>query len=154
MMKNKLLVLPIVLIIASMACMSATPPPPITAEQGAEFTLAPDQTATVANTGLTIRLIGVGGDSRCPSGMECAMSGPVSISLSVQQNNASAVNVDLQTFTGSDGRAPGGTFEGIKDRMAVGGYLIRVVAVTPYPTAQSRSIKSSDYRVALTVSKE
>ncbi len=153
-MKNKLFILPITLLIASLACMSATPPPPITAEQGAEFTLAPDQTATVTDTGLTIRLIGVAGDERCPSGMECAMSGPVSISLSVQQNNASAVNVDLQTFTDSDGRAPGGEFEGIKDRAVVGGYLIRIVAVTPYPTAQSKSIKSSEYRVALIVSKE
>lgn len=153
-MKNKLLVLPIILIIVSVACMSATPPPPITVEQDAEFTLAPDQTATVTNTGLTIRLIGVAGDERCPSGMECAMSGPVSISLSVQQNNASAVNVDLQTFTDGNGRAPSGEFEGIKDRMAVGGYLIRVMAVTPYPTAKSKSIKSSEYRVALTVSKQ
>src|SRR6266542_1917667 len=141
-MKNKLSVSLIVLIIAAASCQSATPPPPITAEQGAEFTLAPDQTVTVTNTGLVIRLIGVAGDERCPSGIECAMSGPVSISLSVQQNNGNPTNIDLQTFTDNDGRAPAGKFEGINSSATFQGYSIQVMGVTPYPTSLSKSIKS------------
>jgi hypothetical protein len=153
-MKNKLLVLPIVLMMASMACMTATPPPPTTAEPGTEFTLAPDQTATITNTGLVIRLIGVAGDQRCPSEVECAMSGPVSISLSVQKDNGAPTSIDLQTFTDNDGRAPAGQFEGINSRATVEGYSIQVMGVTPYPTKPSTPIKPSDYRVILIVTQE
>jgi hypothetical protein len=143
-----------ILIAAIVACQSVmppTPPPPVTAAQDVEFTLAEVQTATVTGTGLTIRLIGVAGDQRCPSGMECAISGPVSVSLSVQKDNGTPENIDLQAFTDSDGRAATGHFEGINNLATVAGYSIKLMGVTPYPTSRSKQIKSSDYRVILTV---
>ena len=153
-MKINLSVISLILISMLTACQPATPPRPITAAQVAEFSLAEDQTATITDTGLTIRLIGVAGDERCPSEIECAMSGPVSISLSVQQGNGSPANINLQTFTDNNGRAPTGQFEGINNRAAVGGYSIQVMGVTPYPAKPSKPIKSSDYRVILTVAQE
>ena len=78
-MKTNLSVFTIILITTLTTCQPA--PPPITVAQDVEFSLAEDQTATITDTGgLTIRLIGVAGDERCPSEIECAMSGPVSIS--------------------------------------------------------------------------
>jgi hypothetical protein len=151
-MKTNLSVITMILISILTACQPATPP--ITASQDVEFSLAEDQIATVTDTGLTIRLIGVAGDERCPSEIECAMSGPISISLSVQQNNGNPVNINLQTFTDNDGRAPAGHFEGINSRATIEGYSIQVMGVTPYPSKPSKPIKSSDYRVILTVAQE
>jgi hypothetical protein len=153
-MKANLLITSTILIAAIIACQSATPFPPVTAEKGVEFTLAEDQTATITDTGLTIRLIGVAGDQRCPSGMECAISGPVSVSLSVQKDNGNPVNINLQAFTGDDGRAAPGRFKGINNLTTYEGYSIQLMSVTPYPTSLSKPIKSSDYRVILTVTKE
>jgi hypothetical protein len=144
----------ILLVLLLTACQTATPLPPVTGTEGGEFSLAADQTATITNTDLTIRLIGVAGDERCPSEIECAMSGPVSLSLSVQQGQADPAAINLQTFTDNTGRTPDMQFEGIKDREVVGGYLIRVRSVTPYPSSPSKKIKASEYRVVLIVTQE
>jgi len=132
-------------------CGSATAAPVVTATLGKEFTLAPDQTATITATKLTIRLIGVGGDQRCPSEIECAISGPVSVSLSAQIGDQVATNIDLQAFTGDDGRAPDMQFQGIQDRAIYAGYLIRIVGALPYPAKSFNEIKASDYRVSVLV---
>lgn len=133
------------------ACQAAAPLPSVTATRGVEFTLAPDQTAAVTDTGLVIKFISISSDERCPSEIECAMSGPVTVSLSVQQGNETAADIILQTFTDNNGRAPGGQFEGIEDRVVYEGYWIQVMGVTPYPANPSKPIKSDEYRVILTV---
>ena len=142
-----------VLFILFTGCSSATPAP-ITTTLGTEFTLAPDQTATITDASLIIRLIGVGGDERCPSEIECAMSGPVTLSLSAQLGNANPTNIDLQVFTGNDGRAPDMQFQGIKDRAEYEGYMIRVTGVLPYPVNRTNLIKDSDYRVTFVINKK
>ena len=159
-MKNSPLIAFSILVSLLIACQAVTPLPiasptplaPVTVEK--EFALAEDQTATVTGTGLTIRLIGVAGDQRCPKEIECAMSGPVSISLSVQKDNGAPSKIDLQTFTDDTGRASAGKFEGINSRASFQGYSIQVMGVTPYPSKPSTPIKSSDYRVILTVTQE
>jgi len=151
-MKTKLMVFTILIALLT-GCQTAAPSP-LTATKDVEFTLAEDQTAMVTDTGLTIRLIGVAGDERCPSEIECAMSGPVSISLSVQKGGGDPVNVNLQTFTDNDGRAPRSQFEGIQDRATYEVYSIQLMGVTPYPSNPSKPIKSSEYRVILIVTQE
>ena len=138
-----------ILTLALTACQSA--PSPITADLGTEFTLAPQQTATFAESGLTIRLVAVTGDARCPSGVECAISGPVTLQISVQAGASSPTEFLLQTFTDGDGRAPEGPFEGIQDRVEFDGYMIRVVAVLPYPEGFGGKVKAREYRVAFVV---
>jgi len=134
-------------------CGTATPSP-VTFLLGTEFTLAPDQTAALIDTELTIRLIGVAGDERCPSEIECAASGPVSLSLSAQLGDAEPTDINLQVFTSNNGRAPDMQFEGIEDHAVYEGYLIRVVNVLPYPARSFNEIKDSEYRVTFVVSKE
>jgi hypothetical protein len=76
----KKIILALLLILLLTGCNIATPTPaPIVASADTEFMLAPNQIATLANTQLTIKLISVGGDQRCPSEIECAISGPVSV---------------------------------------------------------------------------
>jgi hypothetical protein len=131
------------------ACQST--PAPVNADLGAEFTLAPEQTATIAASGLTIRLVAVSGDDRCPSGVECYASGPVTLQISVQAGSSSPTEFLMQTFTSYDGRAPEGPFEGIQDRVEFDGYRIRVVTVLPYPHGFGGKVKARDYRVSFVV---
>ena len=144
----------LVILLFFISSCSSAPRTPITAALGTEFTLAPDQTATISDSKLTLRLIGVGGDERCPSGIECAVSGPVSLSLSAQLGDANPADIDLQAFTDQDGRAPETQFEGITDRMVYEGYLIRVTAVLPYPVSRTNLITDSDYRVTFVIDKK
>ena len=143
-----LLVLPTLI-----TCGSATPSP-ITGTLASEFTLAPDQTVTLENTDLSIRLIGVSDDQRCPSEIECTMSGPVSLTISVQKDSEAPVEFDLQTFTSNNGRAPEGSFEGIEDRIEYEGYVIQVKSVLPYPAKAFDEIKDSEYRVSFLITAE
>jgi hypothetical protein len=146
------IILALLLTILLTGCGSATPAP-VTVTLGTEFTLAPNQRATLTDTNLTVSLIGVTGDERCPSEIECAASGPVSLSLSAQIGDSEPTDINLQVFTSHNGRAPDMQFEGIEDRAIFEGYLIRVVSVLPYPAKASEEIKASEYRVIFIVSK-
>jgi len=143
----------ILLLMMLTGCSSATPAP-VTVNLDTEFTLAPDQTATLTDTNLTVHLIGVAGDERCPSEIECAVSGPVSVSLEVQLGDTGPTEINLQVFTSDNGRAPDMQFEGIKDRAVYAGYLIRMVGVLPYPAQRNDLIRDSEYRVTLILSQE
>ena len=134
------------------ACQTVTPSP-IAATMDTEFTLAPGQSAVVADTGLTITFRSVPGDDRCPSEVECAASGPVDVSLSVQQGDAAPTDLALQTFTDHKGIAPSVPFEGLTNPVEVGEYRIRLVGVTPYPESPEIEIEPSEYRITLLVSK-
>jgi hypothetical protein len=135
------------------ACQPATPAP-ITATTDTEFTLAPDQTVTIENTDLSIRLIGIAGDERCPLEIECAMSGPVSLTISIQKDSASPIEFNLQSFTDNDGRVPAGQFEGMESQVEFEGYVIQLKSVLPFPQKSFDEIGDSEYRVTFVVSVE
>jgi hypothetical protein len=151
-MKKLLIFIFIVIILP--ACQSATPPPRVLITENVGFTLAPNQEATIASTGLVVTLLGVTSDERCPSEIECAASGPVSISLFVQIGNGEANEIQMQTFTDYEGRAPSMQFEGIENNVIYEGYVFHVAGVSPYPTNLTDTIKDSEYRVTLTVTQE
>jgi hypothetical protein len=133
---------------------TATIPPPLTVTTDLEFTLAPGQSAALIDAVFTIRLIGITNDERCPSDIECAVSGPVSLSITVQKGGGDLTTINLQTFTGTDGRAPEARFEGIQDRVEFEGYLIQVKEVLPYPARAFDEINDSDYRVSFLVTEQ
>ena len=140
-------------VVMLIACQTV-PISPLVAEQGVEFALAPGETATIKEAGLTIKLVSILNDGRCPSEVECAASGPVQISLSAQKDNGTAAELALQTFTDMDGRSPAMEFEGIEDRIEYEGYLIRIVRVLPYPEDLSTFINQNDYRVSFVVTEK
>ena len=149
-MKIKIYLLIVILLTA---CQPAIPES-ITGVLGTEITLTPYQTVIIEDAGMSIRLIGVEGDERCPSEIECTMSGPVSLTLSVQKDSGTPVDLDLQTFTSNNGRSPEGQFEGIKSRIEYEGYIIRITSVLPYPARKLNEIKDSQYRVSFFVTRK
>lgn len=135
-----------------MACQSSTPSSPEPAALNTEVTLAPGQSVAVTGTDLTITFHSVVSDERCPREIECAASGPVTISLSIQRGMDDTTDFTLQTFTDLDGRSPNVQFEGVTNRTEVGDYVIQIASVTPYPQNLNTKIEASEYRVALLVS--
>ena len=134
------------------ACQSSTPSSPGPVALNTEVTLAPGQSAAVTGTDLTITFHSVVSDERCPSEIECAASGPVTISLSIQQGEGDPTEFTLQTFTDLDGRSPNVQFEGVTNRTEIGDYAVQIASVTPYPQNLNTEIEASQYRVALLVS--
>ena|SRR5690349_7258453 len=126
---------------------------PITTTTDVEFTLSEGQLAEVSDANISITFVSVFGDSRCPSGMECAMSGPVTLSLSFRDQSGAEMEQTLQTFTDVKGLAPEMEFEGIQDRVTVDGYQIKILSVLPYPQSRSFSIGEPDYQISLKVTK-
>src|SRR5687768_15015530 len=151
-MKTKPISLILVIVYILAACQTGTSPSPVTTTINHEITLAPDQSAAVTGTDLTITFHSVVSDERCPSDVECAASGPVTVSLSVQQGNGTPNDFTLQTFTDVNGRSPNVQFEGITNRAEVGEYVIQIAGVTPYPKNSTMETEASAYRVALLVS--
>jgi hypothetical protein len=125
---------------------------PVTGAVNEEISLAPGQSVAVSNTDLTITFHSVVNDERCPSDVECAASGAVTISLSVQQGSGSSTDFTLQTFTEQNGRSPNVQFEGVTNRAEVEDYLIQILSVTPYPKNLTTKIDPSEYRIGLLVS--
>lgn len=154
MMKLKLFIILLPVTVIMLVACQTTVVLPLVAEQGIEFALAPGEVAAITDAGLTIKLISVLNDGRCPSDVECTESGPVQISLSIQKNNGTAEGLVMQTFTDNDGRSPAVEFEGIMDRIVYEGYLIRIMGVLPYPVNLSTSIRQNDYRVSLVVTEK
>ena len=153
-MKTRAILLAIYLACLFTACQTATPEASTTATLGEEFSLAPGESAAVTGTELVLTFHDILSDERCPSAVECADSGPVTVSLSVQQGNGTPTDFTLQTFTDQDGRSPNVQFEGVTNQADLGDYLIRIASVTPYPKDLSPEIQPSEYRVALLVSRK
>lgn len=133
------------------ACQAAATPFPTITTTSNEISLAPGQSATLTGSDLTITLDSIVGDERCPTDIECAASGPVTISLSVRQGDGAPNDFTLQTFTDQDGRSPNVQFEGVTNRAEVGNYMIQITSVTPYPQ-NSTKIDPSKYQVRLLIS--
>lgn len=102
-----------------------------------EVVLAPGQTASVADAPATIRFDGVEGDSRCPADAVCVTGGDAIVKVFVDANGARAT-LELHTGDLQPGRHQGLT--------------ITLVSLSPYPFS-SRSIKPSEYRATLKVSR-
>jgi hypothetical protein len=134
------------------ACQTATPSTPGPAALNTEITLSPGQSAAVTGTNLTITFQSVVSDERCPSEIECAASGPVTVSLLIQQGDGDPTDFTLQTFTDLNGRSPNVQFEGVTNRTELGDYAIQIARVTPYPQNLNTKIEASEYRVALLIS--
>lgn len=117
-----------------------------------EISLGPGQSVAVTGTNLTVTFHSVVSDERCPSEIECAASGPVTVSLSVQEGDKSPTDFTLQTFTEQNGRSPNVQFEGVTNRTQVGEFVIQIISVTPYPENLTTRIEPSEYRIGLLVS--
>lgn len=135
------------------ACQPATPPPPITAIIGEEFTLALGQTVTITDADLTLTLESVPDDGRCPLDIECAESGPVTVIVTVRSSLSEPTEIIFRTFTDNDGRVPEMEFQGMKDREEFDGVLIQVESILPFPRMSAPAIEDNDFRVSFLITK-
>jgi len=136
---------------------SCTPPTswsPIIAALGEPFTLAPGQSATIANTGLTITFKGAPDDSRCPLKIECAESGPVTVTITVQSGDEAPRDFTLQSFTDNNGLIPEMGFQGMTAKVEAGGFVIRLKSVLPFPQKSFDEIADAEYRASFVAMKE
>jgi len=152
-MKIQTIIASTLLIIFLPACQTKTPGP-ISTTTDIDFTLSTGQTATLTDANLTVTFLSVLGDERCPSEIECAASGPVSIKLSIKDKTDVITEESLQTFTNYAGASPEMEFEGIKDRVTINGYQIKILSVLPYPKTRQDEIKQTEYQLGLRVTKE
>ncbi|HSL28843.1 MAG TPA: hypothetical protein VK900_06545 [Anaerolineales bacterium] len=147
-MKTMLLLTCLAMVCILAACQNADPV--VDTNVNREFSLAPGQSASVRRADLTITFNYVLSDDRCPIQIECAASGPVTVSLTVQQGDAVPFGLTLETLTDQEGRSPGSPMEGIRDAIEAGDYFVRVLGVVPYPRNLS-GIKASDYQATFIV---
>ncbi|HEX5809968.1 MAG TPA: hypothetical protein VFY25_14965 [Anaerolineales bacterium] len=148
MIKRSFACLGLICVLAA-ACQAANPT--IEAPLNTEFTLARDQSARIKTTDLTVTFSSVLSDDRCPIEVECAASGPVTVSLAIHRAGEDLpVNVTMETFTDQEGRAPAEELEGVEPSADIGEYVIHVVSVLPYPRNLS-GIKASDYQATFIV---
>ena len=113
------------------------------ASLGKPFTLAVDQSATLADAPITLKFVAVSEDSRCPKKVNCVWSGQAVISLSAQTNGSAPQPLILSTI-----HSPEKT-----DRVAFVGYQIVLQDVQPYPETPDNPIKPEDYRVTFVVTR-
>ena len=115
------------------ACNGPTSP---TIELDEQFVVAPDGAVRIASTGISLRFIGVMGDSRCPADAICIQGGDALVRIEVSMEKARSTEYDLHT----------GDMRPVKHN----GLIISLIQLEPYPFS-SRIIQPSDYRATLRV---
>ena len=103
-----------------------------------EFVLAPGEVAKIADTGLSIRFVGVRGDSRCPADTVCILGGDAIVRIEVLSFGGGRHEYDLHT--------------GDLRPVVHDGLTIALVNVAPYPFS-SQTIQPNDYRATLRVTR-
>lgn len=106
------------------------------------FDLHLDESALVTSENITIKLLNVTNDSRCPSDVTCIWQGAVHAEVSVKKDGADygVIGLDL----GGDGNAEVQVFDK---------YFIQLLKVEPYPKT-SHEIQPSEYVATLIVKKK
>ncbi len=135
------------------ACTPAALPESIQADVGEEFTLTPGQSASITGTKLTITLVSIPTDGRCPLEIECTESGPVTIVVTVQLDSDAPQELVFQTFTDNLGIVPEMDFQGMQTSIEVGDVVIRVSKVLPFPKMSAAEIKPEEYLVSFLLTK-
>jgi len=131
------MMLHLLIAIAVAVCAACSPSGP-TARLDENFVLAPGESARVAGADVSIRFVGVQGDSRCPADAICIQGGDALVRVEVLPSTGGARTYDLHTATNQPVRH--------------GDVLIALVELAPYPFA-SRPTQPGDYRATLRVTR-
>lgn len=101
-----------------------------------QFVLAPGQAAAVAEASLTVRFVGVAGDSRCPIDALCVQGGDAIVRVDVEPARGSHSSYELHTGDMRPARH--------------GDLTLAIVELAPYPFS-ARPTQPGDYRLTLRV---
>jgi hypothetical protein len=102
-----------------------------------EFTLAPGEARRVEGELVTVRFVGVSGDSRCPADAICVLGGSATVEIGVA-SGLSNRSYDLRT--------------GDLQPIVHNGLTIALVQLMPYPFS-ARTIAPDEYRATLKVTR-
>ena len=123
--------------IAVAVCAACSPSGP-TARLDENFVLAPGESARVAGADVSIRFVGVQGDSRCPADAICIQGGDAIVRIEVLSSAAAAKAYDLHT--------------GDMRPVLHENLTIALVQLAPYPFS-SRTTQPGEYRATLRVTR-
>jgi hypothetical protein len=104
-----------------------------TAPVNTEFTLAPGEARRIDGEFVTVRFIGVSGDSRCPADAICVLGGSATVEIAVA-SGLSNRSYDLRT--------------GDMQPVVHDGLTIALMQLMPYPFS-ARTIAPDEYRATL-----
>ena len=108
------------------------------------FVLRVGEEVLVAEQKLSVKLVSVPEDSRCPTGVNCIWAGNVRVQLQVTKTGSKPAKVELNLN-------PRDFPEG--EATDCGSYRVKLVKVDPYPVIDQQ-LKAGDYTATLSVSKK
>ena len=123
-------------VFALVACDESPTAPTVGLNQ--EFVLGPGEVASVENTGLRIRFVGVRGDSRCPADAVCILGGDAVVGIEVLSFGGGRHEYELHT--------------GDLRPVVHEGFTIALVKLEPYPFS-AQTVQPKDYRATLRVTR-
>jgi hypothetical protein len=126
-------------LLAAAACGAESPAGP-SVPLNERFTLAPSEAVRVGGGDVTLRFVGVAGDSRCPADAVCITGGDAIVAVRVTE--AGRASRDYELHTGDSSRAA------VEHR----DLRIELVELQPYPFS-SRPFPPADYRATLRVTR-
>ena len=132
-MKSLIIALLLILLPVTLPACSA-PAQDIPAGWGEKVSLAPGQTADIADGQLLIRFVEIVSDSRCPIGVQCIWAGEVSAKITIE-NQGQQQEMVLTSSGSSEGQAAFLHYQFIFE-------------VQPYPE-YGKEIKSSEYQLII-----
>ena len=101
-----------------------------------EMTLAPGQTVAVTGSALSVKFIGVSGESRCPIDAMCITGGNATVRLEVASSVGTRRDVALET--------------GSLQPVTVSTITLELLELVPYPFSTT-PIQPQDYRATIRV---
>lgn len=104
-----------------------------------QFTLAPEEVATIRDVDFAVQFVNVSGDSRCPADAICIQGGDAVVNIRVVDRGSTS---SYELHTGDSSRAT----------VTHGQARIALVDLQPYPFS-SRTIAPGEYRATLRVSR-
>ena len=125
----------IVIVLTMWAACSPSGP---TARLNQEFVLAPGESTRITGADVSVRFVGVQGDSRCPIDATCIQGGDAIVRIEVFSSAVAAKPYDLHT--------------GNMRPVVHEDLTIAIVELTPYPFS-SRPTQPGDYRATLRVTR-
>ena len=119
------------------ACYQDSPTSPGPIDQ--RVTLSPGASTTVEAARVSLKFIGVSGDSRCPGDAICIQGG--SATVRVEATNSAGARQDV-------------TFEtGTMQPVTYGTLTLELVELAPYPFGSKGPIQPQDYRATLRITR-
>lgn len=105
-----------------------------------QFTLAPSESAVIADEGVVVQFVRVSGDSRCPADALCIQGGDAVVLIRASSSRAATTTYDLHTGDSTRATASHGNLK------------IALVDLQPYPFS-SRPFTPDQYRATLRVTR-